>query len=199
MNIIDELKEAFKILPGVGNRTAQRFTFYAIKADKESIERLSRLLSEVKEKIHPCKICGNPTTEEFCSICSDTDRDHSTVLIVENVEDLYQIETAGKYRGVYHILGGHLAPLENITPEKLRIKELIERIENSKIDEVILALNPNTAGEVTSIYLYDLLKKYKNIKITKPSIGLPYGSTIHYLDNYTIIQGINERKEIKGY
>ncbi|NIA22821.1 MAG: recombination protein RecR [Proteobacteria bacterium] len=197
MNIINELKEAFKILPGVGNRTAQRFTFYTIKANKEKIERLSDLLKEVKEKIHPCKICGNPTTEEICPICNNDTRDHSTVLIVENTEDLYQIEATGKFRGVYHILGGHLAPLENITPENLRIKELIDRIENNDIEEIILALNPNTAGEVTSIYLFDLLKKYKDIKITKPSIGLPYGSTIHYLDNYTIMQGISDRKEFK--
>ncbi len=197
MNLIEELKEAFKFLPGVGSRTAQRFAFFVVKADKEKVEHLSSLLSEIKEKIHPCKICGNPTTDDICSICSDESRDHSTVLVVENIEDLYQIEATGRFKGVYHILGGHLSPLENINPENLNIKSLVERIENNGIEEIILALNPNTAGEVTSIYLFDLLKKYKNIKITKPSIGLPYGSSIHYLDNYTLIQGINERREIK--
>jgi recombination protein RecR len=164
MNLIDKLQEAFKIFPGVGKRTAERFTFFTIKSDIENIENLANLLLDIKEKLHPCKLCGNPTTNEICSICSNK--------------------------------RGHLSPLENINPENLNIKPLIDRIKSNNVNEIILALNPNTSGEVTSSYLYELLKKY-NTKITKPSVGLPYGSNINYLDKYTLIQGITERRELK--
>ncbi len=196
MNLIGKLQDAFKILPGVGKRTAERFTFFTIKSDTNKIENLAKLLLEVKEKLHPCKICGNPTTNEICSICCNKSRDHSVILVVENIEDLYHIESTCHFDGVYHILGGHLSPLENINPEDLNIKPLINRIKSNRINEIILALNPNTSGEVTSSYLYELLKIY-NIKITKPLIGLPYGSNINYLDKYTLIQGIIERRELK--
>ncbi|MCK4544230.1 recombination protein RecR [candidate division WOR-3 bacterium] len=196
MNLIDKLQEAFKIFPGVGKRTAERFTFFTIKSDIENIENLANLLLDIKEKLHPCKLCGNPTTNEICSICSNKSRDHSIILVVENIEDLYHIESTCHFNGIYHILGGHLSPLENINPENLNIKPLIDRIKSNNVNEIILALNPNTSGEVTSSYLYELLKKY-NTKITKPSVGLPYGSNINYLDKYTLIQGITERRELK--
>ncbi|HOP50259.1 MAG TPA: recombination mediator RecR [Ignavibacteriales bacterium] len=190
--LIDELTK----LPGIGRKSAQRLALFILNSDITYAQSLSQAIIEVKTKTKFCKVCFNLSEDDICPICSNDKRDHSTVCVVENISDLLAIEKSSYYRGVYHILGGVLSPIKGISAEKLKIKELLQRIENGNIVEIILALNPNTEGETTILYLAELLKTY-NIKVTRIARGISVGMSLEFADSATITNAVNSRIEIK--
>ncbi|MCX7797377.1 MAG: recombination mediator RecR [Melioribacter sp.] len=178
---IDELSK----LPSIGKKTAQRLALHILKSDENSVNALLQALSDLKTKIKFCSECFNLSVEEKCDICKSPKRDHSMICVVEEVSDVIAIEKTNEYNGLYHVLGGVLNPLANITPENLHIKELISRIEKGGVNEVILALNPDTEGDTTSLYLLKILKEYP-IKISRIARGLPIGGDLEFADPATI-------------
>jgi len=190
----ENLIEAFQKLPGVGPKTAYRFAFYLLKSEKDEAETLARAIIELKQKIRLCRICFNLTDEEFCPVCADDTRDKQTICVVEQPQDALAIEKAGVYRGTYHVLGGSIAPTEGIGPEKLRIKELLERISNTRVKEVIIATNPNVKGEMTAAYLIRILKGRVD-RITQLATGIPFGGDLDFADEITIARALRSRQE----
>ena len=184
-------------LPGYGERSAQRFVENLLKLPKaDSINTIKALL-EMIDKIHPCKICGLLTEEEVCSICSDESRKRDIIAVVEESFDAYAIEKTGKFRGLYHVLHGRLSPLEGITPDKLNINSLLERIEKEKTKEVILATNPTVEGEATATYLHKLLKdRFSNLEVSRLAYGLPFGATLENADVFTLSQAIEHKVKL---
>ncbi len=192
---IEHLIEEIQKLPGIGPKSAERIALHIISMDKNKVGRLVSAISEAKNNLHLCPICFNLTDEEVCNICNDSGRDHSVVCVVEEVRDLYAIEKSGDYRGIYHVLHGRIDPMNHISVEDLRIKELIERVAKGGIKEVILAMNPNFNGDITSLYISKLLKPYK-IKVTRIATGLPKGTEIDFVDSVTLTMALKDRKEI---
>lgn len=178
---IDELSK----LPSIGKKTAQRLALHLLKSNQANVDSLVSALIELKSKIRFCNICFNISTDDLCDICKSTKRDRSILCIVEEVSDVIAIEKTNEFNGLYHVLGGVLNPLANITPESLHIKELIKRIEEKEIKEVILALNPDAEGDTTSLYLTRLLKEYP-LKLSRIARGLPIGGDLEFADAATI-------------
>lgn len=191
----EKLVEALRKLPGVGRKTALRLAFYLLKQPKEEVLELAQAIEEAKESIKFCTICGNITEQDICEVCSDPSRDRSTLCVVEEPMDLYSLERADFYNGLYHVLGGALSPLDDIGPEHLRIKELIERLKKGEIQEVIIATNPDTEGEATALYIAKILKPF-NLKITRIATGIPMGSNIDYADGITLSKAFKSRGEM---
>lgn len=189
------LIEEFSKLPGVGRKTAQRLALFILGADKRYVSNLSQALIDLKEKIHFCKNCFNITTEDVCEICSNPKRDAQIICVVEEISDLFAIEKTNDFSGHYHVLGGSLSPLSGIGPDSLRINELLSRISKNNISEVILALNPDTEGETTTLYLANLLKNY-DLKITRIARGLPIGSNLEFADDATISNAVISRIQL---
>ena len=179
--LIDELNK----LPSIGKKTAQRLALYILKNDREYVDRLTNAMIDVKEKIHFCSICFNLATEDTCTICANPKRDKSLICVVEEASDIIAIEKTNEYNGLYHVLGGVLNPLDGIGPETLKIAELINRIKDGGIKEIVLALNPDAEGDSTSLFLAKLILPYE-IKITRIARGLPIGSNLEYADEATI-------------
>ncbi|HDN80743.1 MAG: recombination protein RecR [Chloroflexi bacterium] len=192
---IARLIEEFSRLPGIGPKTASRLTFYLLRAPKEQALALSEAIRELKEKTTYCEICFNITDESPCAICRDEERDHTTICVVEEPLDVLALERTGEYRGVYHVLHGAISPVEGIGPDDLRIKELIHRLHNGNIREVILATNPNLEGEATAMYLYRLIKPL-GIKVTRLARGLPVGGDLEYADEITLARALEGRREM---
>jgi len=188
---IDELSK----LPSIGKKTAQRLAIHILKSDKESVDSLINSLQDLKEKIRFCSVCFNISTEEKCEICQSAKRDRSTICLVEDASDIISIEKTNEYNGLYHVLGGVLDPLGGVTVEKLKIKELLERIKNDEVKEVILALNPDAEGDATSLYLSRLLKEI-NIKVSRIARGLPIGGDLEFADSATIGRAFIGRIEL---
>ncbi len=188
-----ELINYFKNLPGVGAKTAERFAFYILKSSKEDIDRFTQAIKNVKEQVRFCKICGNLSENDLCDICSDPRRDKTIVCVVEEPKDLALIEKSGQYKGTYHVLFGSIAPLDGITPEDLRIKELLDRAKPGSIKEVILATNSNAEGETTALYISNELKSYK-VKITRIAYGIPVGENFDYIDQATLAKAMEGRR-----
>jgi recombination protein RecR len=178
---IDELSK----LPSIGKKTAQRLAIHILKSDKESVESLVKTLQELKEKIRFCSECFNISVEETCDICKSAKRDRSIICVVEEASDVMSIEKTNEYNGLYHVLGGVLNPLAGVSAEKLKIKELLKRITELNISEIILALNPNAEGDVTSLYLGKMLKETP-VKISRIARGLPIGGDLEFADSATI-------------
>lgn len=193
---VNRLIEELKRLPGIGPRTAQRLALYLLSAPRDQAERLAAVIKEARERTVYCSVCGNFTDIDPCSICSDTARDHSVFCVVEEPRDVAAIERSGSYRGVYHVLHGALSPLDGIGPEKLRIKELLARLEKGGVAEVILATSPDTEGEATALYLKRLLEPV-GVKLSRLAYGLPVGAEIEFADEQTIARAIEGRREIK--
>lgn len=194
-NLIDHLSR----LPGVGPKTALRFVFYLLKQPAEEVAKFSAALGAVKNSISACGICHNFSEKNPCSICADSRRDHGTVCVVAECQDLPVIENTGAHHGTYHVLGGVLDPLHGITPDQLKIRELVGRIQksNGQIREIILALNPDLEGETTMLYLTKLIKSFgKPIKITRLARGLPMGSDLEYADEVTVSDALKGRREL---
>ncbi len=191
----EKLVDALRKLPGIGRKTALRLAFYLLKESKEQVFELAQAIREAKEGVKFCSNCGNITEEEICEVCADPSRDKATLCIVEEPMDLYSLEKADFYSGVYHVLGGALSPLDGIGPEQLRIKDLTERIKKEEIQEVIIATNPNTEGEATALYIAKILKPY-NLRITRIATGIPMGSNIDYSDSITLSKAFKSRGEM---
>jgi len=183
-------------LPGIGARTAERLAFHLLKASDEDALALASAISDVKSRIHPCRVCFNLAEDELCSVCSDTSRDGRTICVVEQPKDLLALEATGTFRGVYHVLMGQIAPLENINPEDLTIDALISRVRAGDIDEIILATNPTVAGDMTALHIQGELEQM-DVKITRLARGLPAGGQIEYSSRTILSDAINERRKME--
>ena len=192
---IRNLINHFSSLPGLGQKTSERLVFYLLKQDKNFLASFAENLLRIKDNVKNCALCGSLTEQNLCSICNDSRRDHLAICVVAELSDIQSLEKSREFNGVYHVLNGYLSPTEGINPENLRIKELLERINNNRIKEIILALNPTIEGETTVLYLTKLLKRY-NIKITKLARGLPQGSDLEYADEVTLANAIKGRTQV---
>src|SRR5258708_9840085 len=190
-NLIDELGR----LPGVGPKSAQRIAFHLLAADPADVLRLSQALIEVKEKVRFCKTCGNVAEEELCRICRDPRRDENVICVVEESKDVVAIEKTGEFRGKYHVLGGAISAMEGVGPEDLRIRELMQRLADGAVTELILATDPNLEGEATATYLARLVKPM-GLTVTRLASGLPVGGDLEYADEVTLGRAFEGRKLI---
>ncbi|MCD4694569.1 recombination mediator RecR [bacterium] len=193
---IQKLIEHFSQLPTVGPKTAERYVFYLLKQPSEKLQNFSDDLKNLRKGLKICKNCFTISESDPCPICSDSSRDKNLICVVSNTQDLISIENIGRFKGVYHVLGGYIDTVENMGPEKLTIKHLIKKVEENPPKEIVLALNPTFEGETTSKYIAQVLKKY-NIKITRLARGLPTGSGLEYADAMTILNAFENRNEIK--
>ncbi len=198
MNYPSSLKnliDCFKKLPGVGEKTAERFSLSVLGFDEKLIESFSDSIKDVKYKIKRCSICNNLTESDVCDICRDDTRDSSVICVVEEAKNSILFEKIGSYRGKYHILNGLISPLDGIGPEDINIDKLIERIDSEGVSEVILALKPSIEGETTSLYISKVLSG-KGVRVTKIAQGIPMGADMEYIDMLTLEMALSDRKEI---
>ena len=195
MNAIDELTDSFSRLPGIGKKSAGRLVNYILKADSIWVKRFADEISGLQEKIRPCSICGSWTESDPCPICSNPLRDQSLICVVEQPQDVSTIESSHEYNGLFHVLGGVIAPLEGIGPDQLRIAELLERVKSGKIKEVILATNPTVEGDTTALYIQRLLSENKEIAVTRLASGLPVGGDLEYADLLTLARSFRGRSK----
>ena len=190
-----ELIEEFNKLPGIGNKTAQRLAFYVMNLPEEKSAKLANAIINAKKNIRYCSVCQNLSESEVCNICSNTARDHSIICVMESPRDIMQMERTNEYKGVYHVLHGAISPMDNITPDDIKIKELVARVAEGGIKEVIMATNPNLEGEATSMYISKLLKPF-GVKVTKIAHGVPVGGELEFADDVTLGKALNWRVEI---
>jgi len=193
---LNKLIEEFGKLPGVGPKTAERLAFYILKAEPSEAVKLAKAIGDVKDKIKRCEICYNLSESKVCQICSDTRRDKELICVVEQPKDVIALEKTGTCRWVYHVLGGHIAPLEGVEPGDLTIEQLVKRVRNGNVKEVIMATNPNMAGDGTVLYISSLLKN-TGVKITRLARGLPTGSTIEYASGKMLTDAITGRRQLQ--
>lgn len=184
-------------LPGIGKKTAMRLALYLLNKDLPDIERLSNTLINLKKNTKICKNCFGISESDICAICADTTRKSDIICVVEEPKDVFIIEATGRYDGLYHVLGGKIAPLDDIGPDKLRINELIKRVESGNINEVLIATNPDIEGETTAIYIKKRLSHINNLLITRIASGIPIGSHLEYADEVTILKSIENRREMR--
>ncbi len=189
--LINELSK----LPSIGPKSAQRIAFHVIRGRPDDARALAEALREVKERIKPCRRCFNLTEAEECGICTDPRRDQSVICVVEDPYDIGPIERTGEYKGLYHVLGGALSPLDGIEPEDLRIAELVERVEKEGTKEIVVATNPNTTGEATALFIAQELNE-KPVRVTALASGLPVGGDLEYADEVTLGRAFAGRREI---
>jgi recombination protein RecR len=181
-------------LPGIGTRTAQRLTFHLLQVPKAEALALADAIRDVKERVRFCRECGNLTEAELCEICEDARRDRTIVCVVEQPVDLVSLERTAEFRGLYHVLGGALSPLDGVEPEHLRIDELVRRVDRDGIAEVVLATNPNMTGEATAAYIADRLRG--RVRVTRLASGLPVGGDLEYADEVTLGRALTGRREM---
>jgi len=193
---MNRLIEEFGKLPGVGPKTAERLAFHILKARPEEAMKLAEAIRDVKNKIKRCQICYNLSEQATCQICSDPRRDKSLICVVEQPKDVISLEKTGTCKWVYHVLGGHIAPLEGIEPDDLTIKELVERVRAGHVKELVMATNPNLAGDGTALYISSLVRT-AGVKITRLARGLPTGSTIEYASGRILTDAIIGRQELE--
>jgi len=189
---VDNLVSQLTRLPGVGTRTAQRLAFHLLRAQKDEALALAQAIEDVKEKVRFCRECGNLTEEEVCAVCSDARRDRTVICVVEQPVDVVSVERTGEYRGLYHVLGGALSPLDGVEPGDLRIEGLIGRVEANGVTEVVLATNPTMTGEATAAYLADRLRD--KVQVTRLASGLPVGGDLEYADEVTLGRALSGRR-----
>jgi recombination protein RecR len=192
---ITRLVGEFSKLPGIGRKTAERLAYHILKEDNSFGQSLARAITEVKEKIVFCSICGNMTEEDPCRICENHHRNRKLICVVEEAKDIWSIEKIGTYNGVYHVLMGALSPLDGIGPEKLRIQELLQRVQGEQAEEVIVATNPNVEGDATALYLSRLLKPL-GVTVTRIASGLPVGGDLEYADSVTLSKALMGRRPL---
>jgi len=189
---IEQLAEQFAQLPGIGRKTAHRLALYVVKMQREEVVTLAKALVNVKDKVRYCSVCSNITEDDPCPICANTKRDRSVVCVVEEPTDVLALERTNEFKGLYHVLGGALSPLDGIGPEDLRIKELLRRLEGATVEEIILALNPDVEGEATTLYVSKLLKPL-GMKVTRIARGLPVGTDLEFADEATLGRALEGR------
>jgi recombination protein RecR len=187
--------DALSRLPGVGPKSAQRIAFHLLKTDRDEVSRLTKAISEARESVRFCERCFNFSETPVCHICGDERRDGTTLCVVEESRDVIALEKTGQFRGRYHVLLGAINPLEGVGPEHLKVRELLLRLEPEAINEVILCLNPNTEGDVTTMYLARLLKPL-GVKVTQLAMGLPVGGDLEYADEVTLGRALTGRREV---
>ncbi|MBE6531248.1 MAG: recombination protein RecR [Ruminococcaceae bacterium] len=192
---LQRLAEQFGRLQGVGRKSAMRMAFSVLELDDEAVREFSEALIEAKEKIHECPVCGNLTDRDICSVCSDLSRDRSIICVVEDVKAVVSIEKVREFKGVYHVLHGAISPVNGITPDKIRFKELIQRVGEGEVKEVIVATNPTPDGEVTAMYISKYLKPL-GVKVTRLAYGVPVGSDLEYADEVTLGRAIEGRRDV---
>ena len=192
--VVENLIAQLTRLPGVGTRTAQRLAFHLLRTSKDEAVALADAIREAKERVGFCRECGNLTEEELCAICLDTRRDHSVVCVVEQPSDLLSLERTGEFRGLYHVLGGALSPIDGIDPEHLRIDQLLARVERNGIEEVVVATNPTMTGEATAAFIAERLRG--RARVTRLASGLPVGSDLEYADEVTLGRALTGRREM---
>lgn len=190
---IGKLINRFTRLPGVGSKTAQRYAYKIINMSEEEVEDFAQCILDAKRKVRYCKICGDFTDKEVCDICSA--RDHSVICVVKEPKDVLAMEKAREFKGVYHVLHGVISPMEGVTPDDIRIKELLVRISEGGVKEIIMATNPDVEGEATAMYISSLVKPL-GIKVTRLAHGIPVGGELEYADEITISRALTDRKEI---
>jgi recombination protein RecR len=192
--VLDNLIAQLTRLPGVGTRTAQRLAFHLLRTPREEALALADAIREAKERIGPCSECGNLTEEDVCEICRDARRDRAVICVVEQPADLVSVERTHEYRGVYHVLGGALSPLDGVEPEDLRLEQLFARVERNGVEEVVLATNPTMTGEATAGFIADRLRG--RTRVTRLASGLPVGSDLEYADEVTLGRALAGRREM---
>lgn len=193
--IFMRLTEALQFFPGIGKKSAERIAFYILSNPQDG-KKIAESVEEVLSKIKFCNICGNITVEDPCSICSSHERNRTTICVVEKPMDVFAIERAGIYDGLYHVLGGLISPLDNRGPNEIRIEPLILRAKKEDLNEIIIATNPTTEGEATALYLQESLKEF-NIKISRIAQGIPVGTDLDFADDITLLRAMEGRREFK--
>lgn len=192
---IANLIEQFAKLPGIGRKTAQRLAYYVLEMDQVDVELLSTSIREAKEKIKLCESCCNLTDDTLCNICKSHRREKTTICVVEGPKDIIAMERSKEYKGLYHVLHGTISPMDNVGPNDLKIKELISRLSNEDMEEVIIATNPTVEGEATALYLSKLIKPL-DIKVTRIAHGIPVGGDLEYFDEVTLSKAMDNRREM---
>ncbi|MBQ7522974.1 MAG: recombination protein RecR [Oscillospiraceae bacterium] len=194
-NAMERLTEQFARMPGIGSKTAQRLAFYVLGLPDEDALAFADAIVDAKKTVKTCPVCQNLTDSEVCPICADPERDHSTICVVADPRDVMAMERTREYRGVYHVLHGVISPINHTGPNDLRIRELIARLSDGEVRELIMATNPDTEGEATAMYLSRLLKPM-NLKITRLAYGIPMGSQLEYTDEVTLLRALEGRREL---
>lgn len=190
-----ELAEQFAKLPGIGMKTAQRLAFFVMGMTDAEAKQFADAIIKAHSTVHCCEVCQNLTDQDICPVCSDVTRDHSMICVVESPKDITAFERTKEYNGVYHVLHGLISPIDNVTPDKLKIKELLARISGGDVKEVIMATNPTVEGEATAMYISKLLKPL-GVKVTRLAFGLPVGAILEYADEVTLFKALENRNEI---
>ncbi|MFW6202638.1 MAG: recombination mediator RecR [Gemmatimonadota bacterium] len=197
MGVIDDLTRELARLPGVGRKTARRLTYHLLKRPQEEVRRLAHALDAVADNVRACSTCGNLTDDDPCDLCRDPHRDRALICIVEEASDIAAIERTGEFRGLYHVLGGHLSPLDGVGPDDLNIASLVARLEGEhSAREVILATNPSVEGEATAVYLQKLVRPL-GVRVTRLARGLPVGGDLEYADGVTIAEAFAGRRDLE--
>ena len=192
---LERLVEQFERMPGIGHKSAQRIAFYVLGLSKEEAERFANTVRIAHEKIKYCKACCNLTEEEFCPVCGNQNRDRGVICVVEDPRDVFALERTNEYNGLYHVLHGAISPLSGVGPEELTTSELLERLNNDEVKEIIMATNPTVEGDATAMYLSRLIKPL-GIRVTRLAYGIPVGGDLEYADEVTLSRALEGRNEI---
>ncbi len=193
---LKNLIESFKLLPGIGEKTAERLAFFLINEDEEKTDFFSDSIKNAKQKIRRCSICNGITDKDVCDICGNNLRNKSTLCVVEDPKSIFLFEKIGVFNGEYHVIDGLISPLDGVDPDDIGIEKLVKRIQNSKYNEVIIAVKPSIEGETTALYIKKIIEGM-NIKVTRIASGIPLGTDIEYIDSMTLERALNDRKEIE--
>lgn len=192
---LERLSEQFARLPGIGGKTAQRLAFHILGLPEEEAVEFVEAIREARERVHPCPVCQNLTDQPRCPVCDDPERDHGVICVVAEPRDVVALERAREFQGVYHVLHGVISPLNHMGPDDIRIKELLARVAEGNVREVIMATNPDTEGEATAMYLSRLLRPLE-VRVTRLAYGIPVGSQLEYADEITLLRALEGRQEI---
>lgn len=192
---MENLIDGFASLPGIGRKSAQRLAFHVLSLPQEEADRFANAVLEAKKSVHTCPVCQNLTDGELCPVCASDSRDKTTICVVSEPRDVLSIERSREYHGVYHVLHGALSPMNRVGPDDLRIRELLNRVADGSVREVIMATNPDTEGEATAMYLSRLLRPM-DVKVTRLAYGIPVGSQLEYADEVTLLRALEGRQEI---
>ena len=192
---LERLTESFARLPGIGGKTAQRLAFHVLSLPEEEAQAFADAILRARQEVHTCPVCQNLTDEELCPICADEQRDRGLICVVAEPRDVIALERAREYRGVYHVLHGVISPLNHVGPDDIRVRELLHRVGEGGVREVIMATNPDTEGEATAMYLSRLLRPME-VKVTRLAYGVPVGSQLEYADEVTLLRALEGRREI---
>lgn len=193
---LKNLIESFKLLPGIGEKTAERMAFFILNEDEEKTEFFAKSIKEAKQKIRRCSICNGITDKDICEICSNDCRNKNILCVVEDPKSIFLFERIGAYNGEYHVLDGLISPLDGVDPDDIGIEKLVKRIETNHYDEIIIAVKPSVEGETTAMYIKKIIEGM-NIKVTRLASGVPIGTDIEYIDSMTLERALTDRKEIE--